>query len=102
MSTTSPSSSQLRRLSSLSSRPVYPITNTTMFMRTILALSLAAFALAAPLAQPGDSVPALDLGAVVDAAVGVDVAGVVGVAAEGTFCSSKHALFISLIDWMCS
>ncbi len=44
------SSSQPRPLSS--SPLVYPIANTVMLMRTILALSLAAFALAVPVAQP--------------------------------------------------
>ena len=50
-----------------------------MFIRTILALSLAAFALAAPVAEP-----------LVDAVADADVL--------GTFCSSQYVLFTSLID----
>jgi hypothetical protein len=47
-----------------------------MFMRTILALSFAAFALAVPVALPRDGEGN----------------------AVGTFCLSQHALFSCLID----
>jgi hypothetical protein len=50
-----------------------------MFMRTILALSLAAFALAVPVALP----PNNDLG---------------GIDEIGAFCLSQYAHFASLID----
>lgn len=57
-----------------SSQLVYPIANTMMFMRAILAISLVAFALAVPVAQPqADS-------------LGEDV---------GVFCFSQYALYRS-------
>ena len=52
---------QLRPISSL--QPVYLIANTMMFMRTVLALSLAAFSLAVPVAQPQANSLGEDVGA---------------------------------------
>jgi hypothetical protein len=39
--------------------PVYPVTNTMMFIRTILLLSLATFSLAVPVAQSDSELPSI-------------------------------------------